>query len=66
MTYTTKSGDSFDSIAYQFFGDSRYLPELINANRDLITNFIFSAGIELEIPEVQTVKKVKTPPWKTT
>ncbi len=65
MTYTTKSGDSFDSIAHKFYKSSLYLPELINANRDLITHFIFSAGVEITVPEVEKVKKVKTPPWKT-
>ena len=64
MTYTTKSGDSFDSIAYKFYSDSRYLPNLINANRDLVTQFIFSAGVEIEIPAVEKIKKARTPPWK--
>ena len=64
MKYITKSGDSFDSIAYKFYKDSRYIDALINANRQYISTFIFSAGVELEIPEVDTVKKVKTPPWK--
>ena len=64
MTYTTKSGDSFDTIAYKFYKDSRYVTDLINANRDMIATFIFSAGTEIIIPEVQKVKKTKTPPWK--
>ena len=64
MKYITKSGDSFDSIAYKFYSDSRYVTDLINANRDYIGTFIFSAGIELEIPEVKKISKKRTPPWK--
>jgi len=64
MKYITKSGDSFDSIAYEFYKESRYVTDLINANREYIATFIFSAGVELEIPEVSKVQKTKTPPWK--
>ncbi len=62
--YITKSGDCFDSIAFNFFGDSRFVEDLINANRDYLTTFIFSAGIELNIPDVDKTSKTKTPPWK--
>lgn len=62
--YLTNSGDTFDFIAYKFFKDSRYLPELINANRDLIAAFVFSAGEEIIIPDVSRETKIKTPPWK--
>ena len=64
MKYITKSGDSFDSIAFKFYKDSRYTEDLINANRKYVATFIFSAGVELEIPAVDNIKKIKTPPWK--
>lgn len=62
--YITQSGDSFDSIAYKFFKDSRYVEDLINANRDHVSTFIFSAGVEIVIPDVSRETKIKTPPWK--
>ena len=62
--YITQSGDSWDLIAYKVFGSSRFTQDLINANRDYLTTFIFSAGVELIIPEITPEKKIKTPPWK--
>ena len=62
--YTTQSGDCFDSIAFKFYGDSRFVEDLMNANRQYIKTFIFSAGVELNIPDVSHETKIKTPPWK--
>ena len=64
MIYKTNSGDSFDSVAFKFFNDSRYVVDLINANRDKLPTFIFAAGVELTIPDIDTTAKIKTPPWK--
>ena len=63
-TYTTKSGDTFDIIAFQELGDGRYTEKLINANRDKIQYFIFPAGIEISIPDIETDRLEKIPPWK--
>ena len=62
--YITKSGDSFDFIAHKFFGDSRFVEDLLKANPDLLNVFIFSAGTEILIPDVSRETKTKTPPWK--
>ena len=62
--YLTNSGDTFDLVAYKIFGSSRYLPELISANRELIATFVFSAGVEIVVPEISAESKIKTPPWK--
>lgn len=64
MKYTTKSGDTWDSIAYELFKDCRYTEDLINANRGNITTFIFSAGVELQIPVIEKSKTRNLPPWK--
>ena len=63
-TYTTKSGDMFDSIAYKVYGDCNYTEKLIDANRDKIENFIFSAGVTLNIPDISKNKVNLLPPWK--
>ena len=62
--YITQSGDSFDSIAFKFFGDYRFTEDLMKANPELLNVFIFSAGTEIFIPEVSREAKTKTPPWK--
>lgn len=63
--YTTVQGDMWDSIAYKLFGDVNYTDALMNANAQHRKVYIFSAGTELEIPNVEdTVKSSKLPPWK--
>ena len=64
MKYVTKSGDTWDSIAYELFKDCRYTENLINANREHITTFIFSAGIELKVPVIEKNVNKNLPPWK--
>ena len=63
MKYVSVSGDSWDLIAYRVLGSEKYVPELVAANPDLIETFIFDAGIELTIPEVETPKQ-SVLPWK--
>jgi len=63
-TYTTSTGDQFDLIAYQQLGSCRYTEKLINANRNHIETFIFKAGVELNIPDVETEQVTKLPPWR--
>lgn len=64
MTYTTKSGDTWDAIAHKVMGDSRYTEDLINANREYIETFIFSAGVKLKIPATDKTVNKSLPPWK--
>lgn len=63
-TYRTKSGDTFELIAYQQMGSCRYVEKLINANREHIETFIFSAGVEIKIPDIETAKVTNLPPWR--
>ncbi|MBQ3441629.1 MAG: tail protein X [Selenomonadaceae bacterium] len=63
MTYSTVAGDSFDAIAFKVLGSEKYVPELIAANPDYVQTFIFSAGVELTIPEIETPKQ-SVLPWK--
>ena len=63
-TYTTKSGDMFDLIAFRELGDCKYTERLINANRDKIRNFIFSAGEILKIPDISNDTIDILPPWR--
>ena len=54
VIYKTKSGDTFDKIAYEKLGDSKYLPQLLKNNPDKLETFIFPAGIEIILPEIET------------
>ena len=65
MIYTTKAGDMWDSISYQQLGSCKFIETLINANRQFLPTYIFKAGVELVIPNINSENKVKKlPPWR--
>jgi phage tail protein X len=66
MTYTTVSGDMWDSISYKIFGTCNYTDKIIDANRDFINTFIFPANVELNLPDIEPEKKrsASCPPWR--
>jgi len=65
-TYTTKSGDTFDSIAHYVLGNRRYIKELMEANTQHLETVIFSAGTILNIPEIPVAVQETSdiPPWR--
>lgn len=62
--YRTISGDLWDLIAFKTLGSSRHVDKLINANRKNIETFIFPADENLTIPDIDTTKRAKLPPWR--
>ena len=65
MTYTTIQGDKWDGIAYKVYGDTKFTDVLLEANIEYRNVFIFSAGVVLEVPEVETrITSDDLPPWK--
>ena len=63
--YVTVQGDMWDSIAHKQIGDVKYMDALIRANMQYRDTYIFSAGVQLIIPDVEkTVINKKLPPWK--
>ena len=63
--YVTVQGDMWDSIAYKVLGSVNYTDALINANLEHRKVYVFSAGVELNIPEVEDVATGNNlPPWK--
>ena len=50
--YTTKSGDTWDSIAFLIYGDEQLAKVLIEANAAHIKTVIFKSGIVLNVPEI--------------
>lgn len=64
-TYTTTSGDMWDSIAYKTLGSTAYTDVLMNANKAYRIIYVFPAGIVLTIPDVDTLTMPSSlPPWK--
>lgn len=64
-TYTTIQGDMWDSIAYKLYGDVKYTDILIRANIKHHRTYIFSAGIVLNVPDVdKSIQLSSLPPWK--
>lgn len=65
MIYTTVQGDMWDLIAEKVYGDTKYTDVLLSANPEHRMIYIFSAGIELEVPEVEEKSTADDlPPWK--
>lgn len=62
--YTTVQGDMWDSIAYRFYGDVKYIGLLFEANPDLLEIFIFSAGTKVIIPELPEQYEDNVPEWR--
>lgn len=50
-TYTTISGQTWDQIAYEVYGDEYECGRLMDANRDKLDYFVFPAGVVLKLPE---------------
>ena len=63
-TYTTKSGDMWDSIAYAQLGSTSYTDRLINANLQYRDTYLFSSGVVLTLPEIEKPINSLLIPWK--
>ena len=54
MQYQTILGDTWDIIAKKVYGNELYADKLMQANRKYLNEFVFSAGITLECPEIES------------
>ena len=64
-THITVEGDTFDSLALQYYNDEKLASAIIQANLDHCDTLIFEAGITLTIPAVSEVTLPETlPPWR--
>lgn len=64
LTYKTLQGDTFDSIALDFYDEEYYASEIIQHNPDLGHILIFEDGINLKIPILDIKNNESLPPWK--
>lgn len=68
-TYTTISGQTWDQIAYEVYGNEYHCDKLMDANRDKLEYFVFPDGIVLKIPSLETIASFTTvtndyPAWR--
>ena len=57
MSYTTKSGDTWDGIAKTVYGDELKADVLMTANREYIEVYKFDSGVVLATPEGKNRRK---------
>ncbi|MBQ2615431.1 MAG: tail protein X [Synergistaceae bacterium] len=65
-SYRTIQGDTWDLIAlkvYPELGGEKFTSVLMDANPEHVETVIFSAGVELSIPEVSVPVSRRLPPW---
>lgn len=67
MEYVTEYGDTFDSMAFQFYYDEKMSSEIILANPDYADVLIFEDSVTLQIPVFDASDMPETlPPWRKT
>lgn len=62
--YTTVAGDTWDSIAYRFWGDEFKMTQLQAANPDYLDVLVFNSGVILQVPEIDPKPSDNLPEWK--
>lgn len=64
-TYITRTGDMWDLISYRLTGTSEQIIPIMQANPQHTGTYIFPAGVELSIPDLNTImdSSVVLPPW---
>lgn len=64
--YTTILGDTWDSIAYKLFEDSKLYNSLLELNPEYSDVVIFSAGISIKYQDNIGIKSYdeEVPPWR--
>ena len=63
-TYITVQGDTWDMISYKVYGSSKYIGLLMESNYNLLDIFIFSAGVEVNVPELPEEEAADIPNWR--
>lgn len=67
-TYTTISGQTWDQIAYEMYGDEYLCDKLMEANRDKLNYFVFPDGVVLNIPNQEDMNQTSIssdyPAWR--
>ncbi len=51
-TYPTSQGDTWDLMAYDLYGDEKYMHYLIEANWPLLDLLVFSSSTRIVVPDI--------------
>lgn len=62
--YTTILGDTWDSIAYKIYGDSKAYNTLLELNQEYIDVIVFDAEKTINYKEENTTYEADVPPWR--
>jgi len=62
--YTTVQGDTWDKISFNVYGNSKHIGILMENNYDLLNIFVFSAGTEVNYPELTEEESQDVPEWR--
>ncbi|MCL6456715.1 MAG: phage tail protein [Gorillibacterium sp.] len=62
--YTTLAGDTWDSIALDFYNEERTASVLVQANLKYRSVITFQGGELLQIPIIEAPVSGVLPPWK--
>lgn len=62
--YVTTQGDCWDSLAYDLYGDEKYMQLLIEANWPLLDYLVFPSGIEIYAPDPPDEEDEDAPFWR--
>lgn len=65
INYTTRAGDTFDSLALTMYNEEKLAHYIIESNPDHADVIIFDANIQLRLPVMDSVETPETfPPWR--
>lgn len=67
INYTTRAGDTFDSLALSTYDEERLAHYIITYNPDYADVIIFDANVALRLPVIENAETPETlPPWRRT
>lgn len=62
--YIASEGDTFDSIALDFYSEETFAHHVMQANSEYLQTITFEGGEKLRIPVFDTLETSETlPPW---
>lgn len=61
--YVTKNGDTWDSISYILFSNSKAIDNLFFWNKEYSDYVIFPAGVTLKYKKIKLIDE-NIPPWR--
>ncbi len=62
--YQTIQGDTWDMIAKKVYGDEKHMDFLMAHNFPLLDQLVFSAGVQVKVPDLPENVSSDLPPWR--